>query len=1432
MPTAEVTGLPLLAAQEGIWTGQLLDLGSPAYNTAEYVLIEGEVDTKAFDAALHHVVAETEALHFRFVQDDRGRPRQVPCPVPDWSLYTADLGTEDDPLTSARAWMAADMDRAADLGREPLFRHALLRLGAGRTLWYHRVHHIALDGYGLSLVARRVAEVYTALCEGGEPGAAGFGSLDSVLAEERAYRESARCARDREHWTGRYADRPPVATPAGRAALPARTFHRQVADLPPASAEALRQAAARLDATWSEVLLAVTAAHLHRETGAPEIVLSVPVTGRLGSVALRVPTMVRNILPLRVRVGPGDSLGDLAPRISAELRASLPHQRFRYEQLRRDLGLVGGGRRLSGPGVNIMPFAYDLRFAGLRSTVHNLSAGPVDDLAFNVYDRAEGAGLRFAVDGNPELYPAGEVARHQRELFALLDAMTGAPEEPLATLSGQPRGGAPVVLDGGPLPTPARPVLDLFGERVAAHPDRPAVEHGGECLSYAEVHEAARRIARRLAARGIGRGDTVAVALPRGTGAVTALLGVLMSGAAYCPLDPSAPAERLSDLLGTARPELLLSVGAHAPATEHVPLLLLDEPDRTQASSPAPSAADPDDLAYVLHTSGSTGRPKGVEIGHRALAHFVAAAGHRYGPREGERVLQFAPLHFDASIEEIFLALCQGSTLVVRPDDMTDSVPGFLRACADLRLGFLGLPTAYWHELAHALSHGAGPLPAPVHTVVIGGEAALPDRVTRWRQTVGTGVRLLNTYGPTEGTVVATVADLHDPALPDLDVPVGLPLPGLRAAVVDGELHLLGPQLATGYRGASEEDRARFAPLHRLPGAPRAYRTGDLAEVGADGQLRHLGRADEEFKISGHRVQPAEVENALLSHPGIRDAAVVGRTAQDGTRHLAAFLVAADEAPPSEDVRAHLRDRLPTAMVPAALTFLPAIPRTSAGKTDRNHLVGLRESATPGPETPEPESENLERTLVRIWQTSLGGAEVGGTDDVFVLGAHSLQAIQAANRMSTALGREVKVGWLFQHPTPAGLARFLLHKQEPLRDGPTPAPTALSADAVLDPRLRPVSGTTPPSPPCRILLTGATGFVGAHLLERLLHATRAEIVCLVRAPETRTAAGRLREALAVQGITLPQAHRGRVTPVPADLALPRFGLSEAAFASLAQSADMIVHNGAAVSILRDYASLRAANTESTRQLLALAAERRVPLHFVSTLSVAPPRSAAAEVPERFLPPHPWLNSGYQQSKWASEHLLEQAAARGFPVTVHRLGRVLGAVSTGYVNPQDFLWSVLRAGIPTGSVPELFDEEVWTPVDTTAAAVVHLALHHDGGSAVFHHAPAPPVRLAEVHDWLREYGYRIRTLPLPEWCALLPADSPGNTALLTFLSRGQGAGAPLGLGTVRTGNTETALAGSGLTAAPFDRAVFFRYLDHCVRTGALPPPAGGRGPTAA
>ncbi|MFF8377916.1 condensation domain-containing protein [Streptomyces sp. NPDC015661] len=469
------------------------------------------------------------------------------------------------------------------------------------------------------------------------------------------------------------------------------------------------------------------------------------------------------------------------------------------------------------------------------------------------------------------------------------------------------------LLDGGPSPAPAPPVLDLIAHQTRTRPDAPALVHADARLTYAELDAAVRHRARELAARGAGPGRLVALHRPRGIDAIVGLLAVLTTGAAYLPLDVQAPDARNEAILKDA-------CGDRAPAPADVARhgeLVLEGPGAGEGA------------AYVIYTSGSTGTPNGVVVAHDSLAHFIAGAIPAYGIGSDDVVLQFSPLHFDASIQEIFATLGAGGTLLLRTDDMLD-VAELLAGCARHGVTYLDLPAAYWHELVYVLTTGSVRLPDGLRTVMIYGEAALPERVAQWRGLVGDRIRLLNGYGPTETTVVATVADLsrHDSG----PIPIGRPLPGVRAAVVGGELWLLGGGLTRGYLHRHELNARRFTELD----GERAYRTGDLVTIGEDRQILYHGRLDDEVKIGGQRIDPAAVDSVLAGHPGVREAAVVAQQDGDGVKRLVAFVVTGGGTG-AEELRDWVRARMPAAAVPA-VSVVVALPRTSSGKINRKAL--------------------------------------------------------------------------------------------------------------------------------------------------------------------------------------------------------------------------------------------------------------------------------------------------------------------------------------------------------------------------------------------------------------------------------------------------------------------------------------------------------------
>lgn len=1011
-------------AQYGIWVAQQVDPGSPGYLTAEAIELEGALDTALLRTIVAEVLDHCHALHMRF-EWDGDTLWQHPL-TPATAVPLIDCGADAEATTAADAradaWMRAALAVPCDVTAQPLYRTALLKVAPARHLWFLQVHHIALDGFGYSLLQQAVATRYNARMVGREPAALPDWQLDRVIAAEADYRRDGGFEADRDFWRTHLRDVPAAASIAPPQE-PSDTPLRHVLHLPAAQAAALQAAARGTGGNWAAWMLTAAGLWLGRRSGQRDLCFGIPVMNRLGTPALAVPCMAMNIVPFAVHLRPDATWRDTVQRAAAQLKTISPHLFYRYGWIRGDLGLLQAGKFLFNQAVNLMPFDRHVAFAGLESRMRPLGGGPVKDLNLTlVVERGE---WRLTLEANPAAYDAARLQTLAEDFRALLDDLARAPaERPLAAwMDAMP---APSDLDGGAITTPTDGMLHLLCEAAAAAPDRIAIEESGARLSYRELRARVATVAAQLARLGVGPGDRVAVLLPRSADAIVAALAVLWLGAVYMPLDPAGPPQRTAALLEGAAPKLVLS---------EVAWTALNDVAAAAELAPRPHAPAPEHPAYLLHTSGSTGAPKGVPVGHGALAHFVASTRALYRIAPADRVLQFAPLHFDASLEEIFATLCHGATLVLRDDAMLDSVETFAAAVERLGITVLDLPTAYWHALVHGLDADAARRLGRVRLVIVGGEAMLPERAARWRELLP-GAELLNTYGPTEATIIATAAALAGPRAawqPGEPVTIGRPRPGVRVRVADergyavpagrsGELLIAGPALALGYANDAALTAQRFIALPDT--GERAYRTGDLAQLveGGDGagaaQLRFLGRIDREIKIGGLRIDPLEIENALLAVPAVQEAAVLPRQAGDLCT-LEAFVVGAVEV---AALRAALTETLPAPALPDRWHLLPELPRNANGKIDRAALQRLHAPMAAG----EPAAADArEQAVMQAWRAVLGDLPLAPESNFFDLGGKSLQAIQVTSRLAQALQRDVAVSLLFSHATVRSLAQAL-----------------------------------------------------------------------------------------------------------------------------------------------------------------------------------------------------------------------------------------------------------------------------------------------------------------------------------------------------------------------------------------------------------------------
>ncbi|GAA2973376.1 non-ribosomal peptide synthetase [Actinokineospora diospyrosa] len=975
----------LSPAQQALWFAQRLDATGAGYTVAEAVELRGPLDAPAFLRALTAIAGEVEALGTVFTVDG-DEVTQLPGAV-EVPVDLVDLSGAPDPRVAARRWMDDDLARPVDLVEGPVAAQALLVLGPEHHLWYLRAHHIVLDGYGFSLVGRRVAEVYRALTAGEQAGPNPFAPVSAYVAEQAKYHASDKFDADRQWWAERVADLPEVVSPSSvtESAVGFRRLRGSIA--------------LQLDALHGPALVAAAVGLLvHRTTGADEVVLGLPMMGRLGSVSARIPTTTVNVLPLRVAVSPGMTVGDLLAAVRGEMRAVSPHQTYRGEDVRRDAHLLAAGRRLVGPWVNLKPYRAELDFGGVESGVHYLAAGPVEDLSFTVYS-AQGS-LEVEVDGNPARYTDADLSGYldafATVLRGLVEAQADLPTGRLGLVD------EPVSAVGPALTRPAAGLAELVVAQAERTPDRVAVRDGSRSMTYRELVERVGGIAAALRERGAGPETVVAVALPRTVDLVATLLAVASTGAAYLPLDLGFPADRLEYMLADSSPVLVVGAGG----------LQLDSIGTGPASPVSPVAVSFDQAAYVLYTSGSTGRPKGVVVPSGALVNFLLDMVERFALGADDVLVAVTTVGFDISALELFVPLLSGATVRLVDGD-TARDPALLSAVIADGATVMQATPSLWQALVAAHPGAIKGL-----RVLVGGEGLPGDLARELIRSRG----VTNLYGPTETTIWSTAHDLAG-----AETAIGRPIANTTVYVLDGalkpvpagvagELYIAGDGLARGYHARPGLSAERFtADPFGAPGS-RMYRTGDLARYGQDGLLHVLGRVDHQVKVRGFRIELGEIETVLARHPAVERAVVVAHGASLAEQRLVAYLV------PSvpDDLTEWARAALPEYMVPSALVGLGEIPLTPNGKVDRRALPAP--DVVGGGRAPR---NPRERALCDLVGEVLGVRSVGIDDDFFALGGTSLLATRLSVRARVELGVELSIRSVFDAPTVAGLVDHL-----------------------------------------------------------------------------------------------------------------------------------------------------------------------------------------------------------------------------------------------------------------------------------------------------------------------------------------------------------------------------------------------------------------------
>lgn len=997
----------------------------------------------AFKLAWQKIVDHYPILRTSFHWEDLDDPlqvvhQQVELPFAEYDWRGLAPETQKQQL---HTYLQEDRQRGFTLTQAPLMRLSLLQISEEEHIAVWSYHHLLLDGWSVGIVVDQVFRIYERLLHDKTfslPPSIPFRNYITWLGQQNLAKTEAFWRQKLLGFTK------PTTLGIEAGAIKALSEHEDLAQqeipIPQTTLSSLQTIAQQHRLTLNNLLQGAWAILLSRYSGLDDVIFGIITSGRsikLAGMEAMVGLFI-NALPMRARISPNDTLlswleklRDQQFEMSAYEYTPLS-QIQAWSELPRGLPLFHSiilfenfpfpaNRYLSGEFVVFEKTNYPLTL--------KMKLEPVPALQLS-YD------TRYF---EPEMI--NNVLGHLRVLLESFAQNLNQPinKVPLLTTAESHQ-----LLIAWNQTTAVYPqnqcIHQLFEAQAAQTPHKTAVSHHAHSLTYQVLNQRANQLAHHLRSLGVGPEIPVGIYLERSPEMIIALLAILKAGGFYLPLDPSYPIERLTFMLHDTQANIVLtsnSLATQLPIQGIHPILLDDPAYAHGDAENPPNITLAQNPAYIIYTSGSTGQPKGVVIQHQSLVNYVTAAIDQFGITQQDNLLQFASLSFDTAAEEIYPALLTGAQLMLRTHQMMDSVHQFFQTCAERGITVLNLPTAYWHTIVTELETHTIPFPPPLRMVIIGGEKALPERLAAWLHIAPTTVRLLNGYGPTETTIVATMVDLADKRA-DKQVSIGRPVANTSLYVLDrslnlvpigvpGELYIGGDGLARGYLNQPGLTASRFIPnpFGNIPGA-RLYKTADFVRYLPNGELEFLGRVDHQIKIRGFRVELGEIEAALSQHSAVQEAVVLAQDSTLDDKQLIAYIYfKSGRQVAFEELCDFLRQKLPDYMIPSRLVSLEKIPRTPSGKVDRQALPALSSLGSAAEQPFAPPRTALEEVLAGSFAELLKREQVSIHDNFFAIGGQSLIATRLVSHLRELLKVELPLRTIFESPTVAALANRL-----------------------------------------------------------------------------------------------------------------------------------------------------------------------------------------------------------------------------------------------------------------------------------------------------------------------------------------------------------------------------------------------------------------------
>ncbi|MDY7229484.1 amino acid adenylation domain-containing protein [Hyalangium rubrum] len=1050
IPTGPREGdLPLSSGQQRLWFLEQLQGPSGAYNMPAALRLDGTLDPGALQRSLDEIVRRHEVLRTSYGQV-QGRPVQRILPATPVSMPQVDLQRlpPSERQEEVRRRAAEEARKPFDLTRDMPLRLCLLRLGEREHVLLLTLHHIASDGWSIGVLIRELAEFYRAFTSDKAPSLpelsiqyADFARWQHQLAASGALQPQL------TYWREHLAGAPSLLElPTDRPRPAAQRFHGATRrfTVPAELTARLKQLSREAESTLFMTLLATFGVLLSRYSRQKDVVIGAPIANRLPQTEPLMGLFV-NTLPLRLSLESSPSFSELLSQVRRTTLAGYAHQALPFEQL---VEVLQPTRDLSHHPLFQVLFTLQntpserLALPGLTVELLEIESGTSQfDLSLSMAETPQG--LVSELNFDSDLFDDATIERMTGHFLSLLSAAVADPSQPASRMPLLTEGERTRLLREWNATTrevtPPHSLHGLFEAQVARRPEAVAARFETRALTYGELDERANRLAQHLRGLGVQPGQRVGIFLERSLELLVGLLGILKAGAAYVPLDPLYPAERLAHILEDSGVTVLLTepeLAPQAPSHKARTVLLADAADAPSSALQLPIASE--HLAYVLYTSGSTGKPKGVAVPHGAVVNFMHSMRRQPGMTEQDTLFAVTTIAFDISVLELFLPLSVGACVVIASRETAVDGTRLLPALAASRATVMQATPSTWRMML-----ALGWTGNPALKMLCGGEALPTDLLAPLRTR---GSALWNMYGPTETTIWSTLSRVEEKGR----LTIGRPIDNTQVYVLDeslqpvplgvvGSLYIGGQGVAQGYLNRPELTAERFVPdpFGTVPGA-RLYCTGDLVRALPDGTLEFLGRGDGQIKLRGHRIELGEIEARLAQHPGVQEVAVRLWDVAGSPELVAYFRPGSGAAPDAQALREHLRPHLPAYMIPTHFVSLETFPRTNNGKLNRQALPPPTASQRAAADFQAPRTP-LEIRLAEIWREVLAVAQVGLSDNFFDLGGHSMKAVQVLARVQEEWRVDVSLRVLFEQPTLGAMAKHL-EAQQPGKAAASPPP--------------------------------------------------------------------------------------------------------------------------------------------------------------------------------------------------------------------------------------------------------------------------------------------------------------------------------------------------------------------------------------------------------